>query len=43
MVILKNEEVKIHIFWETECIFCKNVTYDDVKSDWKTKLYTHFR
>ena len=31
--IVKIEEIKIHIFWESRFIFGKNATYDDVKSD----------
>ena len=40
--IAKIEEIKIHIFCETE-IFGENITYNDIKSDQKPKLYRLFR
>ena len=33
--IVKIEELKIHIFWETWWISLKKLTLDHIKSDWK--------
>ena len=33
--IVKIEELKIHVFWETWWISLKKLTLDHIKSDWK--------